>query len=402
MFVPGDPPSILHADADAFFASVEQRDDPGLRGRPVAVGQGVVMAASYEARAYGVRGAMGGRQARRLCPELIAVPPRFDAYVEASEALFDQFAETAPVVEGLSMEEAFLDVGGLEHIGGAPEEIASSLRRRVREHIGLPLSVGVARTKTLAKMASRAAKPDGLLVVAPDDERAFLDPLPVESLWGVGPATAGRLHELGIKTVGDLAELPRLALVASLGPATGTHLHSVARHGDRRRVRAGRRRSSFGSQSAWGGGRRTPAEVDAKLIALVDRVTRRMRSSGRVGRTVVLRLRFRDFKRATRSRTLAAPTASAAPVLLAARGLFEETRPLVRRRGLTMVGIAITNLEHHGAGEQLELPLGQRGGPRLDAALDELRCRYGNNAVTRGTLLRAGPELAPWVMPSDR
>jgi DNA polymerase IV len=396
------PPSILHADADAFFASVEQRDDPGLRGKPVAVGKGVVMAASYEAREYGVRGAMGGRQARRLCPDLIAVSPRFDAYVEASEELFDEFAETAPVVEGLSMEEAFLDVGGLEHVRGTAAEIAAELRRRVRERVGLPLSVGVARTKTLAKMASRAAKPDGLLVVAPDDERAFLDPLPVESLWGVGPATARRLRELGIETVGDLAHMPRTALAAALGPASGAHLHSVARDGDRRRVRSGRRRSSFGSQSAWGGGRRTPDEVDATLIALVDRVTRRMRSARRVGRTVVLRLRFRDFHRATRSRTLAAATSSAAPVLVAARNLFAEARPTVRRRGLTMVGIAITNLEHRGAGEQLELPFGRRGGAGLDRALDELRNRFGNTAVTRGRLLRASPELTPWVRPGDR
>ncbi len=402
MFVSVAPPSILHADADAFYASVEQRDDPALRGRPVAVGKGVVMAASYEAREFGVRCAIGGRQARRLCPDLIAVSPRFDAYSEASEELFDEFAETAPVVEGLSMEEAFLDVGGLEHIRGTAAEIGAELRRRVRERVGLPLSVGVARTKTLAKMASRAAKPDGPLVVAPDDERAFLDPLPVESLWGVGPATAGRLRELGIETVGDLAHMPPTALASALGPATGAHLHAVAHHGDRRRVRAGRRRSSFGSQSAWGGGRRTPDEVDATLIALVDRVTRRMRSARRVGRTVVLRLRFRDFKRATRSRTLAAATASAAPVLLAARGLFAEALPVIRRRGLTMVGIAITNLEHRGAGEQLELPFGRRGGAGLDRALDALRERFGNHAVTRGRLLRASPELTPWVRPGDR
>ena len=401
MFVVASPPSILHADADAFFASVAQRDNPRLRGKPVAVGGGVVMAASYEARAYGVRGAMGGRQARRLCPDLITVSPHFDAYVEASEAIFEVFADTAPVVEGLSMEEAFLDVAGLERISGPVERIAARLRRRVREEVGLPLSVGAARTKTLAKMASRAAKPDGVLIVAPDNERAFLDPLPVESLWGVGAATARRLSELGVATVGELAQIPPAALVAALGPAVGAHLHSVARDGDRRRVRAGRRRSSFGSQSAWGSARRTPAEVDATLIALVDRVTRRMRSSRRAGRTVVLRLRFRDFKRATRSRTLAAATASAAPVLLAARSLFAEAKPMIARRGLTMVGIAITNLEHRGAGEQLQLPIGRRDGPGLDAALDELRERYGNTAIARGRLLHAGPELAPWVMPGD-
>ncbi|MDP9189291.1 MAG: DNA polymerase IV, partial [Actinomycetota bacterium] len=299
--------TILHADADAFFASVEQRDDPRLKGRPTIVGSGVVMAASYEARAYGVRGAMGGAQARRLCPHVAVVEPRFSAYVEASKALFELFRETAPVVEGLSLEEAFLDVRGLERISGSPREIAVRLRRQVRERVGLPITVGVARTKVLAKMASREAKPDGLLIVPPERERAFLHPLPVERLWGVGPTTASKLHPRGIHTVGELARRDEAELVSILGRAAGRHLHSVARGRDPRRVRPDRRRRSFGSQSALGRRPRSPTDLDAVIVALVDRVTRRMRSSGSSGRTVVLRLRFGDFRRATRSRTLPLP-----------------------------------------------------------------------------------------------
>jgi DNA polymerase-4 len=400
MFVPTDA-AVLHADVDAFFASVEQRDDPRLRGKPVVVGQGVVMAASYEARAYGVRGAMGGAQARRLCPDLIALPPRFAAYSAASEELFELFREVAPAVEGLSMEEAFLDVRGLEHVSGTPVEIAARLRSAARERTGLPLTVGIARTKTLAKMASRAAKPDGLLLVEPAYEREFLDPLPVESLWGVGPSTATKLHALGIETVGQVAELPVAALTGALGSTAGRHLYAVAHNRDPRRVRSGRSRRSFGSQSALGRRSRDRAEVDAILLALVDRVTRRMRSAGRLGRTVVLRLRFADFRRASRSRTLARATASAPTVLAAARGLLDTATPMIRRRGLTLIGLALTNLERSG-GEQLELDLGRRHAARLEAALDQLRDCYGNAVVTRGSLLRAAPELAPWVRPSDR
>lgn len=400
--MPPAPPSILHADADAFFAAVEQRDDPALRGKPVVVGQGVVMAASYEARAFGVRGAMGGGQARRLCPQLIAVPPRFSAYTEASERLFELFRETAPAVEGLSLEEAFLDVGGLEHVCGTPTEIARRLRRAARERVGIAVTVGIARTKVLAKMASRAAKPDGLLLIEAHREREFLDPLPVASLWGVGASTAVKLNRMGIETVGDVARTPVAVLVDALGVHAGRHLHAVAHNHDPRRVRSGRSRRSFGSQSALGRRRRSAAEIDATLIALVDRVTRRMRSSGRAGRTVILRLRFADYRRASRSRTLAYATASAPSVLLAARALLADATPTIRRRGLTLIGIAVTNLERRGAGEQLELPLGHRETRRLEGALDELRDRFGNAAITRGALLRASPELAPWVRPGDR
>src|SRR3954451_6319711 len=225
---------VLHADADAFFASVEQRDDPRLRGRPVIVGGGVVLAASYEAKAYGILTAMGGRQARRICPDAIVVPPRFSAYSEASRAMFEVFEDTSPVVEGLSIDEAFLDVRGMERIAGTPAQIAVRLRAAVRERVGLPVTVGVARTKFLAKVASAVAKPDGLLLVAPERELAFLHPLPVERMWGVGPATAAKLGRRGIRTVGELARVSEPALAALLGRAAARHLHALAWNRDPR------------------------------------------------------------------------------------------------------------------------------------------------------------------------
>ena len=295
MFVSSREGPILHADLDAFYASVEQRDDPRLRGRPVIVGAGVVLAASYEAKAYGVRTAMGGGQARRLCPRAIVVPPRMSAYSEASKAVFEVFETTTPLVEGLSIDEAFLDVGGLRRVSGTPTEIAVRLRRDVLERVGLAITVGVARTKFLAKVASGVAKPDGLLVVPHDGELAFLHPLPVERLWGVGAKTADKLHDRGITTVGEVARIAEAALVAMLGRASGRHLHALAHNRDPRPVEVGRRRRSIGSQRALGQGPRSRDEIDAVLVGLVDRVARRMRAAGRVGRTVVLRLRFDDF-----------------------------------------------------------------------------------------------------------
>jgi DNA polymerase-4 len=388
--------AILHADADAFYASVEQRDDPRLRGRPTIVGGGVVLAASYEARAYGVRGAMGGAEARRLCPDAVVVSPRFDAYVKASKQLFEVFRRMSPSVEGISMEEAFLDVRGLEHIHGTPREIAVRLRREVREKVGLPLSIGVARTKHLAKVASRNAKPDGLLVVAPRDEHAFLRPLPVEELWGVGPATAAKLHAHGIATVGQLADVGEAALVSIVGRAAGRHLHALACNRDPRRVHGGRRRRSIGSQSAFGRRPRSAADLDAILVALVDRVTRRMRAAGRMGRTIVLRLRFGDYSRASRSRTLPRPTSSTARILAAERELLAKAMPLITARGVTLLGITITNLEDARGAVQLELPLEGWRRAALDQALDELRERFGVDSITRATLV--GRELRPSVL----
>jgi DNA polymerase IV len=383
MFVSGEA-GILHADADAFFASVEQRDDPSLRGKPVAVGGGVVLAASYEARAYGVRGAMGGARARRLCPQLVVVPPRFDAYVEASRTLFDVLDEAAPVVEGLGLEEAFLDVRGLERVSGSPREIAVRLRQAVRERVGLPLTVGVASTKVLAKLASRAAKPDGLLVVPAGEERTFLHPLPVELIWGVGPATARKLHAYGITTAGIAAEQTEDYLTAILGHHAGRYVHAVVHNRDHRRVRPRRRRASVGSQSA---GRHPPDAVEAVLVGLVDRVAHRMRTAGRTGRTVVLRLRFADFTRATRSQTLREPTAATQTILAAARELLDGARPLIELRGLTLLGITVANLDDGVSTRQLAIPLEPPTVAGLDLALDVVRERYGRDAITLAVLL---------------
>jgi DNA polymerase-4 len=384
--------TILHADVDSFFASVEQRDNPRLRGKPVIVGGGVVLAASYEAKAFGIQGAMGGRQARRLCPHAIVVEPRMAAYSEASKAMYAVFEDATPLVEGLSIDEAFLDVRGLERIAGTPAEIAVRLRRDVLERVGLPITVGVARTKFLAKVASGVAKPDGLLVVPPERELAFLHPLPVERLWGVGPVTAGKLHERGIRTVRQVALLPEAALVSMLGPYSGRHLHALAHNLDPRPVRARQRRRSIGSQSALGRRRRSPEAVDAVLIAIVERVMRRLRAAGRVGRTVVLRVRFDDFSRATRSHSLSQATASTQIVLAVARGLLAATMPEIARRGLTLVGLAITNLDDDSA-VQLALPFGPADDGALDAALDEVRERFGSDAVKRAVLL--GRQLRP-------
>ena len=389
--------TILHADLDAFYASVEQRDNARLRGRPVIVGGGVVLAASYEAKAYGIRTAMGGRQARRLCPHAIVVPPRMAAYSEASKAVFRVFEHTSTLVEGLSIDEAFLDVRGMRRIAGTPVEIAVRLRRDVLEQVGLPITVGVARTKFLAKVASGVAKPDGLLVVPPDGELDFLHPLPVERLWGVGPVTARKLNERGIRTVGQVAELGETVLVWLVGRAAGRHLNALAHNHDPRPVLVGRRRGSIGSQRALGRSPRTPEAVDAVVVGLVDRVTRRMRRAGRVGRTVVLRLRFSDFSRATRSHTLPHATAHTQTILETERMLLATAMPMIERQGLTLVGIAVGNLENDRA-VQLALPF-DRHTDALDAALDEVRERFGTEAVTRAVLLGRDQGLTMPMLP---
>jgi DNA polymerase-4 len=390
--------TILHADLDAFYASVEQRDDPRLRGRPVIVGGGVVLAASYEAKAYGIRTAMGGRQARLLCPAAVVVEPRMSAYAEASEAVFRLFEDTTPLVEGLSIDEAFLDVGGLRRLSGAATDIAVRLRRDVLDRVGLRITVGVARTKFLAKVASGVAKPDGLLVVPPDRELEFLHPLPVERLWGVGAVTAAKLRERGIRKVGQVAGLAEGALVSMLGRASGRHLHALAHNLDPRPVQVGRRRGSIGSQRALGRSSSAPDAVDAAVVALVDRVTRRMRAAGRVGRTVVLRLRFGDFSRATRSHTLCQATAHTHTILATVRGLLTTATPMIERQGLTLVGVAVGNLDDDSA-VQLALPFDRHSGTALDAALDEVRDRFGSAAVTRTVLLGKDEGLSVPLLP---
>jgi DNA polymerase-4 len=396
MFV-SSAPTILHADLDAFFASVEQRDDPRLRGRPVIVGGGVVLAASYEAKACGVETAMGGRQARRLCPHAVVVPPRMSAYSDASKAVFAVFEDTTPLVEGLSIDEAFLDVRGLERLAGNPTEIAARLRRRVLDEVGLPITVGIARTKFLAKVASGVAKPNGLLAVPPDDELGFLHPLPVERLWGVGPVSATKLHARGIRTVGQVAALDEPVLEYLLGRAAGRHIHALAHNRDPRRVRTGRRRGSIGSQRALGRRPKTLADIDATLVAIVDRVARRLRGGRRVCRTVVLRMRFDDFSRATRSLTLPRATSQTHALLTAARALLASAVPLVLARGITLVGISLTNLDD---ADCIQLSFTDDWRPdALDAALDEVRERYGSRSITRGLLVGRDPGISMPLLP---
>lgn len=358
---------VLHADVDAFFASVEQRDDPGLRDKPVIVGRGVVMAASYEARRFGVRSGMGGSRARRLCPAAVVVPSRFDAYVDASRGVFAVFERTAPIVEAVSIEEAFLDISTLAQTKGAAREIAQRLRDEVRDEVGLPITVGVARTKVVAKMASRAAKPDGLLVVAPGEERAFLDPLAVEDLWGVGPKTARRLRDRNLRTVGQLAQLGEAALKEILGKACGRQVHALANAIDLRPVQGNRPPRSFGAQRSLGGHRPTPLaadDLDETLARLAGRCARRMDRAGYAGRTVVLRLRFGDYTRATRSQTLPDHATAPEPILAAARTLLAAAMPAIERHGLTLVGLTVTNVVDISRGTQLELPALM---PRADA-----------------------------------
>jgi DNA polymerase IV len=389
--------SILHADLDSFFASVEQRDRPELRGKPVLVGGWVVLAASYEAKARGVRTPMGVGLARRLCPAAIVVEPRMSAYSEASKDVYRVFDDVTPIVEGLSIDEAFLDVHSLRRTA-SPLEIATRLRAEVRERVGLPITVGIARTKFRAKVASAVAKPDGLLLVPPNRELAFLHPLPVERLWGVGPVTSRRLHDLGVMTVGQVAGFDENALVSLLGRAAGRHLYSLARNDDPRPVRPRRGRGSIGAQRALGRSPRSLDDVDAALIGLVDRVTRRMRVAGRSGRTVVLRLRFEDFARATRSHTLPYATANTDAILTTARDLLSVAAPIIERRGITLVGISVANL-HDGRAVQLTLPFDRRGSEALDAALDEVWQRFGSRALTRAVLLGRGRGVEMPLLP---
>ena len=397
MYVSVDP-TILHADLDAFFASVEQRDDPRLRGRPVIVGGGVVLAASYEAKAFGIRTAMGGRQARRLCPQALVVPPRMSAYSEASKAVFAVFEDTTPLVEGLSIDEAFLDVRGVQRLAGGPTQIAVRLRMRVLEEVGLPITVGIARTKFLAKVASAVAKPNGLLLVPPDGELAFLHPLPVERLWGVGRVTAEKLHSRGITTVGQVARLEEPLLVAMLGRASGRQLSALAHNRDPRPVRVGRRRRSIGGQRALGRRPRSHEDIDAIVIALVDRLARRLRAARRVTRTVVLRLRFADFSRATRSRTLSQATAHTQEILDTVRELLATARPAIETQGLTLVGLSLTGLEDD-APFQLTLPFETQHDLALDLALDQVRDRFGTASVTRAVLIDREPGIAMPLLP---
>ncbi|MCP3988645.1 MAG: DNA polymerase IV [Actinomycetia bacterium] len=377
---------ILHADLDAFYASVEQRDDPTLRGKPVIVGGGVVLAASYEARRFGIRTAMNGGQAKALCPRVLVVEPRMEAYSEASKAVFEIFNDTSPWVEGLSIDEAFIDVTGLRRLVGPDTEIAKALRRRVAAEVGLPISVGGGSTKFLAKVASGVAKPNGVRIVANGDELAFLHPLPVSRLWGVGPVTEERLAGVGLRTVADVAAIERKRLVSLCGKAAGHHLYALAHNLDPRQVEVGRRRRSVGSQRSFPANSVDRDGAEGVLLETVDRVTRRLRTGHRVCRTVVLRLRFGDFAQATRSRTLVEATNSTGPILSTAQDLLDESWPTISERGLTKVGIAVTGLCSDDA-IQLPLPFAKADGPAIDRAVDTIRQRFGTDSLTRTTLV---------------
>ena len=378
--------TVLHADLDAFYASVEQRDAPALRGRPVIVGGGVVLAASYEAKVRGVRTAMGTARARTLCPEAVVVPARMEAYTAASRAVFAIFHDTTPHVEGISIDEAFLEVGGLRRIAGTPEQIAVRLRERVRTEVGLAISVGVARTKFLAKVASAVSKPDGLLVVEPDREEEFLHPLPVERLWGVGAVTAEKLHARGIRTVGQLAALEASMAEAMLGRAAGAHLHALARLRDPRPVGATKRHGSIGAQRALGNRGRSFTELELIVTQIVDKLAKRLRDRGTSSGTVVLRLRYGDYTKATRSRTLGTPTDRTEVLLGVALKLLAGVEAEIAERGVTLVGVSLAHLAQADT-LQPELPIDWHDGARIDKALDAVRDKFGAAAVTRAALM---------------
>jgi len=367
----------------------------------MAVGGGVILAASYEARAMGVRTAMNIRQARDLCPNLITVNPRMEAYSEASAKVFEIFRDTTPLVEPISIDEAFLDVSGLRRLVGTPELVATQLRQRVLEEVGLAISVGVARTKFLAKVASGASKPDGLLIVEPEEELNFLHPLPVGKLWGVGPATTQKLTDKGITTVGDVAKLGEGALTAILGRGAGHHLFSLANNRDPRVVVTGKRRSSIGSQRALGRRERTFEDLETILLELVDRVSHRLREGERVGRTITVRFRFGDMTRDTRSRTLPEATASTAAFLRVAHEILVARRDEIDERKLTLLGLTIANLSPNDAVQQT-LPFDNRSLVKLDEAMDDVRDRFGTKSIGRARLINHEQGLSVPLLPDPR
>lgn len=387
---------ILHVDLDAFYASVEQLLRPELRGKPVLVGGGVVLAASYEARAFGVSAPMGIRRALELCPRAIVVNGSFDRYVELSEQVMDICHDVTPLVERISIDEAFLDVSGSVHLLGSPVEMGSLIRRRVRDEVGLPISVGIASTKFLAKVASGQAKPDGMLDIDPAGELDWLHRLPVRVIWGVGPVTETKLGERGVDTVGQLAATPRDTLVRWLGPGSGSHLHNLAWNRDARRVTLGGRAGSVGAQSALGRGLDDDDQLAKVLLRLADRVSGRMRRKGAAGRTITVRARFDDMTSATRAVTLPAAVSTTAALHHAGMPLLRSARE-GRSGPITLVGISVSHLEP-GEALQLELPFDggdptRAGSPAgaahrsIDEQIDRARARFGKTAVGRASVL---------------
>ncbi len=401
--------SILHVDLDAFYASVEQERRPELRGKPVAVGGGVILAASYEARAYGVRAAMPLSKARKLCPMLIVVDGSFSDYLDISDRVFDICRDVTPLVEQISIDEAFLDVSGATHLFGDPATIGSGIRRDVRHATGLAISVGVASTKFLAKVASQVAKPDGMVVVDPATEIEFLHALPVRLIWGVGPVTAKRLAEMGIHTIGELAETKRSFLSRHLGRGAGGHLHALAWNRDARHVLREHRAGSVGAQRAFGGDHRDPTFHRQVIYGLADRIGSRLRKKSRAGRTVSVRVRFADQQVVSRATTLSAPISSTAAIAQIAEHLVDVAiTEAADGRGLSLIGISLSKLvvSPH---LQLELPLDLRGDgavtrggsvrdlerTALDAAVDQLRERFGKETVAKASSILRGSRGVP-------
>jgi DNA polymerase-4 len=399
--------TILHADLDAFYASVEQLLDPSLRGKPIAVGGGVVLAASYEAKAFGVRGGMPGRRARELCPQLHFVSSHFSEYQRLGDAAIKVLGDYTPLVERLSIDEAIADVAGCERLFGQPAQIAKAIRHRVREELGLPISVGVARTKHLAKVASQVAKPDGLVIVDPETELDFLHNLPVELMWGVGPVTKARLAEMGVLTIGQLAAIPGRRLERLLGHALGDKLSALAWNRDPREIKTSRRAQSAGAQSALG---KKPAEeriFRPTLWHLADRVATRLRAKSRPGRTVTVRVRFADLRSVTRSITLPAPVSATAMLAEIAEELVRGVLAnYPREKSISLLAISVSNLEKHPK-VQLELPLGlddegrrpgsKKGAARwvADRSIDAIRDRFGWDAVGYGAAGLGIPRSVP-------
>lgn len=392
-----DAATILHADLDAFYASVEQLLEPSLRGKPIAVGGGVVLAASYEAKAFGVHGGMSGRQARELCPQLIFVGGHFSDYQRLGDAAIAVVGDFTPLVERISIDEAFADVAGCTHLFGSPADIAAKIRRRVRNELGLPISVGVARTKHLAKIASQVAKPDGLVVVDPDAELRFLHDLPVELMWGVGPVTRTRLDAIGVSTIGQLARLSERSLTRLLGPAAGEKLAALAWNRDPRQLKPHRRARSAGAQSALGRKPATERIIRPTLLHLADRVATRLRAKSRPGRTVTVRVRFADLKSVTRSMTLDAPVFTTVIIARLAENLVRAA--LADHPGekiISLLAISVSHLEEHWD-LALELPLGLEDAPlrpgsppgiarwAADCAIDKIRDRFGWDAIGYGS-----------------
>ena len=388
---PAEP--ILHVDMDAFYASVEERDDPTLAGKPIAVGgagpRGVVMSASYQARAFGVRSAMPSVRARRLCPDLVFVPPDFDRYKTESDRVMAVLGSFTPLVEPISLDEAFLDVTGAERMFGSPEEIAHRIRDRVRSERSLTCSVGVAPNKFLAKLASAHAKPDGVVVVPADAIRAFLDPLPVQDLWGVGEQTAASLDRLGVRTVADLLALPGGVLERALGPGPATHLNGLARGVDDRPVVPHEPAKQVSAENTFERDLDSPADIKREILRLAERVAGRLRASGLSARTVTLKVRFANFSTITRSRTLAEPTDAAAKLFATAHDLYGRlslSRPRIR-----LLGVAATGLSAGGVTEQLQMGERPDRWRTADRAMDTLRKRFGGDAVDRAALADRKP-----------